>query len=157
MLVLLLAVVAAVAALVLYRMAASVRQNGLTRDAVQRLLGRFEPAQAPVMPSHWIAWGLRASARGDVPTALFYLALVWSNGLFAYVVTAWLATRLYRRGYNRLTTGGDLRHKPGGHRLDALLEKLLFPLSPQMRLLIIKDFRTFRRDTAQWAQILIFF
>jgi ABC-2 type transport system permease protein len=29
-------------------------------------------------------------------------------------------------------------------------------LAPQTRLLIIKDFRTFRRDPAQWAQILIF-
>src|SRR5207245_7541091 len=28
--------------------------------------------------------------------------------------------------------------------------------NPQTRLLIIKDFRTFRRDPAQWAQILIF-
>src|SRR5207248_3415576 len=29
-------------------------------------------------------------------------------------------------------------------------------LHPQTRLLIVKDFRTFRRDPAQWAQILIF-
>ena len=33
---------------------------------------------------------------------------------------------------------------------------MLRPFDPQTRLLIIKDFRTFRRDPAQWAQILIF-
>ena len=29
-------------------------------------------------------------------------------------------------------------------------------LDPRTRLLIIKDFRTFRRDPAQWAQVVIF-
>jgi ABC-2 type transport system permease protein len=33
---------------------------------------------------------------------------------------------------------------------------LLGFLDPQTRLLIVKDFRTFRRDPAQWAQVLIF-
>jgi ABC-2 type transport system permease protein len=33
---------------------------------------------------------------------------------------------------------------------------LLFFLDPQTKLLIVKDFRTFRRDPAQWAQVLIF-
>jgi ABC-2 type transport system permease protein len=32
----------------------------------------------------------------------------------------------------------------------------LFFAGPQTRLLIVKDFRTFRRDPAQWAQVLIF-
>jgi ABC-2 type transport system permease protein len=72
------------------------------------------------------------------------------------VLTAWLSRKLYRRGFNRLTTGGDLRRRAGGHRLDRFLERVLFLLSPQMRLLIVKDFRTFRRDPAQWVQVLLF-
>jgi ABC-2 type transport system permease protein len=40
--------------------------------------------------------------------------------------------------------------------MDAAVTKLLFFLDPQTRLLMVKDFRTFRRDPAQWAQILIF-
>jgi ABC-2 type transport system permease protein len=139
-----------------WRSMSSLRSVAMTRDEVQLLLGRFEAAQTPLLPSHWIAWGLRASARGEVATTWYYLALVWSNGLFAYILTAWLARALYRRGYNRLSTGSELKRRPGGHWLDRLFEKLLFPLSPQMRLLIIKDFRTFRRDPAQWAQIVIF-
>ncbi len=140
----------------IHRALSSVQPDTLTRDTVQNLLGQFDLARSPLLPSHWIAWGLRASARDEAGVACYYLALIWSNGLFAYLVTMWLAKKLYRRGYNRLTTGGDLRRRPGGHWLDAILERLLFQLSPQMRLLIIKDFRTFRRDPAQWAQILIF-
>jgi ABC-2 type transport system permease protein len=84
------------------------------------------------------------------------LALVWSNGLFLYVVVSWLARRLYRRGFNRLATGGTLRRRYGGGWLDARLTTLIGFLDPQTRLLIVKDFRTFRREPAQWAQILIF-
>jgi ABC-2 type transport system permease protein len=108
------------------------------------------------MPSHWISWGVIRAARGETGPTLYYLALVWSNGLFLYLLTAWVARRLYRRGFNRLATGGDLRKRWGGHWLDSLLERLLVFSGPQTRLLIVKDFRTFRRDPAQWAQILIF-
>jgi ABC-2 type transport system permease protein len=139
-----------------YNAVSSVNTDAFTRDAVQNLLGRFDLARSPLLPSHWIAWGLRASGRDEPGIASYYLALVWSNGLFAYLLTAWLARKLYRRGYNRMATGGEQHRRPGGHWLDAMLERLLFPLSPQMRLLIVKDFRTFRRDPAQWAQILIF-
>ena len=120
------------------------------------LLGRFEFAQSPLVPSHWVSWGLRASARGEPGKGFYYLGLVWSNGLLFYVVTAWLSRRLYRRGFNRLTTGGTLRRRYGGHRLDGVLARLLFFVDPQTRLLIVKDFRTFRREPAQSAQVLIF-
>lgn len=40
--------------------------------------------------------------------------------------------------------------------MDRTLSLSLGFLQPQTRLLIVKDFRTFRRDPAQWAQILIF-
>ena len=71
-------------------------------------------------------------------------------------LSAWAAARLYRRGYNRVATGGELRRRYGGGWLDRGLGRLLGFLDPQTRLLIVKDFRTFRRDPAQWAQILIF-
>ena len=147
---------AAVTVLLTYKTLSSVRYEGLDRDALQQLLGRFEFAQSALAPSHWAAWGLRASARAEPGMAFYYLGLVWSNGLLFYVVAAWVAGRLYRRGFNRLTTGGTLRRRYGGHRLDAVLSRLLFFAGPQTRLLIVKDFRTFRRDPAQWAQVLIF-
>ncbi len=143
-------------ALWVYQAATALRYETAGRDAVERLLGRFRAAQSPLVPSHWIAWGLRSAARAEIGRALYHLALVWSNGLFCYLVTAYLARRLYRRGFNRLATGGTLRKRYGGHWLDAVLGRLLFFIDPQTRLLIVKDFRTFRRDPAQWAQVLIF-
>jgi ABC-2 type transport system permease protein len=63
---------------------------------------------------------------------------------------------VYRASYNRSATGGSLRRRYGGGWLDQVLDRLLGWLAPQTRLLIVKDLRTFRRDPAQWAQILIF-
>src|SRR5262245_36186401 len=160
---LLLAIVVVVvpAVWVVYQTMSSIRHESLSPDAVERLLSRFRVAEAPLVPSHWIAWGLRSAARGDqwpgeLGRSFCYLGLVWSNGLFFYVLTAWLARRLYRRGFNRLTTGGTLRKRYGGHWLDAVVNRLLFFIDPQTRLLIVKDFRTFRRDPAQWAQVVLF-
>ncbi len=126
------------------------------RDFVNRLIGRLAFAQGPLSPNHWMSRGLRAAARRELDKALFDLALVWSNGLFLYVLTAWAARRLYRRGFNRISTGGSLRRRPGGAWLDRALAGMVAFLDPQTRLLIVKDFRMFRRDPSQWAQVLIF-
>jgi ABC-2 type transport system permease protein len=126
------------------------------REMLNRLLDRFSFTQGLFVPSHWMTRGLQAAGRGAIGRSLYYLALVWSYGLLFYVVAAGLAVRLYRRGFNRVATGGTLRKRYGGGWVDSLLSKSVGFLHPQVRLLIVKDFRTFRRDPAQWAQILIF-
>jgi ABC-2 type transport system permease protein len=139
-----------------YRLSVAARKAMADPDAVQGIFGHLMFAKGPLLPSHWMAQGLAAAARGDAAEAAYPLALVWSNGLFLYVVAAWTARRLYRRGFNRLATGGTLRRRYGGAWLDHAFAGTLAFLHAQTRLLIIKDFRTFRRDPAQWAQILIF-
>lgn len=148
----------------LYVLATSVRPGKDGMDAANQFLDRLGTGSISLYPpSRWMTQGLQAAGEGHLfrtplgePGALYYLGLVWSFGLAFYLATAWLAGRFYRRGYNRLRTGGMLRRRYGGHALDRFLDRLLRPLDPQTRLLIVKDFRTFRRDPTQWAQILIF-
>jgi ABC-2 type transport system permease protein len=139
-----------------YRLLLSLRTDNWNRDVIHELISQISFAQGSLVPSHWMTRGIQAAARGDLPEAAYRLALVWSNGLFFYVLTAWVAVRLYRRGYNRVATGVLQRRRYGGAWLDRGLDTLVRFLDPQTRLLIVKDFRTFRRDPAQWAQILIF-
>lgn len=134
----------------------AVRPDLANRDALHQLLGWFTFAQGPLVPSHWMTGGFQAAARGRFSKASYYLALVWSNGLAMYLMAAWTAKHLYRHGYNRVATGGTLRKRYGGTWIDSMAAGLLRFLDPQLRLLIVKDFRTFRRDPAQWAQVLIF-
>jgi ABC-2 type transport system permease protein len=145
----------------IYQTVQAARSEAFRLETLNRLMGRFSFASSALAPSHWIAKGLRAAGQpptveGALGNAFYYLALVWSNGLFLYLLTAWVAARLYRRGYNRIATGGSLRRRYGGHWLDHLLGGALPFIDPRTRLLIIKDFRTFRRDPQQWAQIVIF-
>jgi ABC-2 type transport system permease protein len=149
------AVVAAVGVWV-YRLQPADWAEALHRDYLRRLLGRLAATQGPLAPNHWLSRGLQAAARGDWKGALSYLALIWSNGLLLFVLAAWAASRLYRRGYNLLTTGGTIRRRYGGAALDRALSAVMGFLDPQTRLLVIKDFRMFRRDPAHWAQVLIF-
>jgi ABC-2 type transport system permease protein len=152
------------------------------REAVTRLLSYFQFTRNPLAPSHWVSFGLRSVVRGEIGLALYYLALVWANGLFLYLIAAAASAWLYRRGYNRMTTGGDLLRSgrepaalaagwaasnPAANAagspqrwheswMDRLFYAALCFVHPSTRLLIIKDFRTFRRDPQQWGQILAF-
>jgi ABC-2 type transport system permease protein len=134
----------------------SQRAIGGNPDALQELFGQFEFARSRLAPSHWMTEALQALARGEWREAAMPAAMIWANGLFAYLVATTLARFLYRRGYNRMATGGDLRRRYGGQWMDSLLKATVSFLDPQTQWLIIKDFRTFRRDPVQWAQILIF-
>jgi ABC-2 type transport system permease protein len=127
-----------------------------TREAVTRLLSHFTFTRNPLAPSHWVSLGLQRAVRGDPAGSLYYLALVWSNGLLLYLIAAAASSWLYRRGYNRMATGGSLRRRYGGVWIDHLLRAVLPFVHPNTRLLIVKDFRTFRRDPQQWGQILLF-
>lgn len=152
------------------------------REAVTRLLSYFQFTRNPLAPSHWVSLGLRRAVRGEIGVSLKYLGLVWSHGLFLYLIAASASVWLYRRGYNRMTTGGDLRRRAGEPAADAAgwaepspaasaagspirwreswIDRLLYAamlfVDPRTRLLLVKDFRTFRRDPQQWGQILAF-
>ncbi len=146
----------ALLALGVYQLFKEAQLDNWNRELFTSLVNRFAITQSPLLPSHWVAQGLRAAANEQPGNACYQLALVWSNGLFAYLLAALASTRLYRRGFNRLTTGGGLRRRYGGAWMDRLLGACLPFVHPSTRLLIIKDFRTFRRDPQQWAQIVIF-
>ncbi len=134
-------------------MAASTEPASETAGAI---LNRVSFTAALGMPSAWVARGLNAAARADLPNAAWYLAVIWANGGFAYLVVTWLAGLLYRRGYNRVATGGDLRRRHGNALLDRMLEWCLPWVKPTTRQLVLKDFRTFRRDPQQWGQVVLF-
>jgi ABC-2 type transport system permease protein len=128
-----------------------------TRLWFENFINQLALLSGDLQPNHWVAAGLRAAAVGETASVWYYLALVWSNGLVLYIMAVWLGKRLFRRGVERVLTGGSLlSSKVGNSWLDRAVAKALFFLDLPTRLLIIKDFRSFRRDPAQWLQIFIF-
>jgi len=129
----------------------------ISADWLGGLLQKLEWSQNPLWPSRWTSAGLIAAAKGDWPLSLFYLRVLSAHAGLAYLAAAVVARDLYRSGYSRVQGGRSSRRPYGWYALDALFHRTFFFLPRPIRLLILKDLRTFRRDPAQWSQFLIFF
>ena len=88
------------------------------RTWFESLLNEMTYLGGRLSPFHWMSRGLRYAALGRPDQMGYNLGLVWSYGLFTYLATVWIARKLYRRGFNRLASGGALRKRYGGHWLD---------------------------------------
>jgi len=131
--------------------------EALSVDWLGGLIGRLAFSQNPLLPSRWMSAGLLASARGYWGESLFYLMVISGHSALAYLVAAVLARDLYRQGYSRVQGGRSNRRRSSWYGIDAIFHRVFFFIPGPIRLLILKDLRTFRRDPAQWSQFLIFF
>jgi ABC-2 type transport system permease protein len=134
----------------------------LSSDWLSNVQNRLAFCQHPLWPSRWMSAGLLAAARGDWSRgdwsrAGYYLMVLSAHAGLCYLAAAAAARDLYFRGYSRVQGGRTARRRVGRYALDALFHRLFFFLPRPIRLLILKDLRTFRRDPAQWSQFLIFF
>ena len=134
--------------------------------AMNQLLRNSSVTVQPLLPSSWvassmIAWGENWTGRG-----LFYFAVLLSNALMATLICLTMSARMFYEGWSRNQSQGSLRlgvalldrniSLPRMGLLDALMAAVP-GVSPSTRALVIKDVRTFWRDTSQWSQFVIFF
>ncbi len=137
----------------------------LTVEWFEEMMLRLSATENRLFPSWWLSSGLLEAARGEGrfvdyqpwSQAVLFLALLVANALFIHQVAEWLAARIYQPGYSRLQTERPRSRRAGLAWLDHTLPQLMVLAPPQIRLLLVKDLRTFRRDPVQWAQFLIFF
>jgi ABC-2 type transport system permease protein len=121
-------------------------------DFLQFLAAVQAPA-SPWLPSSWAATTLipfLAPRPGQNPL-LQYAALA-STAAAAFVACAMLAERTYAIGWSRAQEGRRARvtRLPFWDRLFARL-----PISAPARALVLKDLKTFLRDTTQWSQLVL--
>jgi ABC-2 type transport system permease protein len=121
-------------------------------DFLQFLAAVQAPA-SPWLPSSWAATTLIpffAPRPGQNPL-LQYAALA-STAAAAFVACAMLAERTYAIGWSRAQEGRRARvtRLPLWDRLFARL-----PISAPARALVLKDLKTFLRDTTQWSQLVL--
>ncbi len=131
--------------------------DALTRDWLGSVLNRLAFCQHPLWPSRWMSAGMLAAAKGDWTDAGYYLMILSAHAGLCYLSAAVVARDLYRRGYSRVQGGRSSRRRAGLLFIDSAVHRLYFFFPHPVRLLIIKDLRTFLRDPAQWSQFLIFF
>jgi ABC-2 type transport system permease protein len=129
----------------------------LSESWMSQLMARLQFTQAPLLPSWWLSEGLRSVAAGKWEESFFYLLLIVSNASFLFLAATAVASHVYRTSYSRSWTGRSTRRAAMVRWWDTALSRSLFFLPVSLRLLIVKDVRTFRRDPSQWSQFLIFF
>jgi ABC-2 type transport system permease protein len=128
-----------------------------TSDWLDSLLSRLSFCQNALLPSRWMSKGLVETAKGNWRDGVFYLFVIAGHAGVLYLLAAVVARDLYRTAYSRVQGERTSKRRVGGYGLDDLFHKLFWFLPRPIRLLILKDLRTFRRDPAQWSQFLIFF
>ena len=129
--------------------------NSSDDEALNEVLGHVRFASAKILPSHWTGRGLRHAARGEFEPAFRYLAMLFSAGTAMFCLSAWVASLWYRIGLDRLSQRGRKAFKQRFVWMDKL-PGLVPGIGPAERALLLKDFRTFRRDPRQWGQMLVF-
>jgi len=156
----LLAIAAAMAAggvLIAYRLL-EVRPPGgvFTPVWVQQIFGKISFTQHPLLPSRWATLALMDFAGGLLKEGTFYLALTFSNALLLFTAAYLFAARFLMAGFSDAMVGRKGRRRRG--RIFERIGDVLFRfLPPQMRLVLLKDIKTFRRSPVQWTQFLVFF
>ena len=132
------------------------RNDLLTPRWFRTMLGRLSATEMPLLPSWWLSDGLLSAARENWSDAVMFLVLLIANALAVRQLSLLLAVGVYRAAYSRIQGQGHARRRARMIWIDRMASGLLAALGAPMRLMMLKDFRLFRRDPAQWAQFLIF-
>jgi len=119
-----------------------------------QFLAAMQTPSSPFLPSTWAAEILHPLLTGDAGSAVFYLALLVSTAGALFVLCEALVGRLFLSGWSKAQEGRKARFTQ-----QALWERTLrivtAPFAAQTRLLVIKEVKTFFRDTSQWSQLIL--
>ncbi len=120
---------------------------------VEFLAAMRTPSSA-FLPSTWAAEILYPLLSGHSGSALFYLLMLVSTAAALSVLCEALMHRLFRPGWSKAQEGRKARFTQQAV-WERAVRVLTLPFAPQTRLLVIKEIKTFFRDTSQWSQLIL--
>ena len=122
--------------------------------ALSNYIASLRGTSSPYMPSDWAAKALWPGITGQGESGLYYLLMLAMTAAALFVIGGWVFGFVYRTGYSRSQEGGRYRTyglTPSG----AALDRLVGPLRTPLKALVLKDIKTFFRDTTQWSQLFL--
>jgi ABC-2 type transport system permease protein len=117
-------------------------------------LSAMRTPSSPLLPSTWAAEILYPLLNGHSGSAAFYLLLLVSTAAALTVLCEALMHRLFRAGWSKAQEGRKARFTQQAI-WERALRVLTLPFAPQTRLLVVKEVKTFFRDTSQWSQLIL--
>ncbi len=143
----------------IYSVLADQQVDVLSAFWLQQQLGRLSLAERQLLPSWWLSTGLLEAAHGRavVNDAAGFLVLLASTALVGELAVERLAARWLRKTFDSEAgqTSGNISLFASA--VDRWIRRLLAPFPRELRTLLEKDLKLFRRDPLQWSQFLMFF
>ncbi len=145
--------------------------EGRTLQVLDQLLARTRFSQFPFLPSYWLSTSVLQWADGVLAAAGFFAMVLLSHVLFFgslaftrfgnifYDTASAVQSRASVWGEWKWFSGGWLRNR-AAISAPGLLERAcraLWWLGSDVRAVVVKDIRTFWRDTTQWGQSVMLF
>jgi ABC-2 type transport system permease protein len=116
-------------------------------------LSAMQAPSSPLLPSTWAAEVLLPFLGIKQGEPLFYYLLLLSTALFLMVAGSSLSSAIYPTGWSKAQEG---RHRRGLYRVwDRVLALIAAPFPFSMHAIVVKDLKTFFRDTGQWSQLFL--
>jgi ABC-2 type transport system permease protein len=116
-------------------------------------LAAMETPSSLFLPSSWSVEVLAGSLFNRATDQAFFYALLASYALFLPLVASWVSGAVYLEGWSKAQ---ESRQGPRRHELFGLvLNWLTRPFPGTLRALMIKDIKTFVRDSTQWSQLFL--
>jgi len=116
-------------------------------------LAALQTPSSPFLPSTWAAAALLPFVGLTDGDALFHYCLLLSTALFLLLVGSWLSTDVYPIGGSKAQEG--VRRKSLRKWWDHTLDFLVCFFPSRFRIIILKDFKIFFRDTGQWSLLFV--
>lgn len=131
-----------------------------------QLLQHTRLSLSPMLPSAWLAKSVLGWAEGLATQGAFYFLVLLANAMFGILLGFEVMGRFFYGSWSvaQSSRAEQIQRKAEAKRTrirtKSLLEhaaNLLRPFSQPTAALVLKDFRVFWRDPAQWIQFMIFF
>lgn len=131
-----------------------------------QLLQHTRLSLSPMLPSAWLAKSVLGWAEGLATQGAFYFLVLLANAMFGILLGFEVMGRFFYGSWSATQSSHAERMQRKAEakrqriRSKSLLEYatgLLRPFSQPTAALVLKDFRVFWRDPAQWIQFMIFF
>ena len=118
-----------------------------------QFLSAMETPSSSYLPSSWLAEILAGTLFKRDTEQGFFFALLASYAMFLPLAASWCSSAVYLDGWSKAQESRQGRRKFVW--LDRLLDFLTRPFPAITRAIMLKDIKTFLRDTTQWSQLFL--
>ncbi|KAF0246619.1 MAG: hypothetical protein FD180_438 [Planctomycetota bacterium] len=147
----------------------------ISQQWMRSILSNLQVAQSPLCPSYWVAGGITALAQASRPSefvhganltvaaaearwdVFLYGLAIFANALFFSTISYLLARLWFFESWCAAQASDRRQRFPESRAREGVWNAAFFFLPARLRLLMLKDLRSFVRDPVQWSQFLIFF